>query len=140
GLANSGGPMRVVFGKTQYNHANGSNQVQYVSQVIVGEDVLYQTHLYSDDPDCRALAEESVRLEVVDEADKQLLERTLTVGQVENLVYGEGADRASASVKDRYQRPDQPDQSDVYEGVSLEYLLMDYAGLPGTVGSVTFSG
>lgn len=140
GLANSGGPMRVVFGKTQYNHANGSNQVQYVSQVIVGEDVLYQTHLYADDPDCRALAEESVRLEVVDEAGKQLLERTLTVGEVENLVYGEGADRASASVKDRYQRPDQPDQSDVYEGVSLEYLLMDYAGLPGTVGSVTFSG
>ena len=140
GLANSGGPMRVVFGKTQYNHANGSNQVQYVSQVIVGEDVFYQTHLYADDPDCRALAEESVRLEVVDEAGKQLLERTLTVGEVENLVYGEGADRASASVKDRYQRPDQPDQSDVYEGVSLEYLLMDYAGLPGTVGSVTFSG
>ena len=140
GLANSGGPMRVVFGKTQYNHANGSNQVQYVSQVIVGEDVFYQTHLYADDPDCRALAEESVRLEVVDEAGKQLLERTLTVGQVENLVYGQGADRASASVKDRYQRPDQPDQSDVYEGVSLEYLLMDYAGLPGTVGTVTFSG
>lgn len=140
GLANSGGPMRVVFGKTQYNHANGSNQVQYVSQVIVGEDVLYQTHLYSDDPARAALAEDTLRLEVVDEMGRQLLTRTLTVGEVEGLVYGAEADRAAASVKGRYQRPDQPDQSDVYEGVGLEYLLMDYAGLPGTMGTVTFTG
>ncbi len=50
GLSNNGGPMRVVFGKTQYNHANGSHQVQYLSDVIVGNDVLYNTHKYTSDP------------------------------------------------------------------------------------------
>ncbi|MCQ2553430.1 MAG: hypothetical protein MJ150_03905 [Clostridia bacterium] len=39
GLSNAGGPLRVVFGKTQYNHANGSNQVQLVSEVITGKNV-----------------------------------------------------------------------------------------------------
>lgn len=37
GLGNDGGPLRVIFGKTNYNDANGANQVQFLKEIIVGE-------------------------------------------------------------------------------------------------------
>lgn len=37
GLGNDGGPLRVIFGKTDYNDTNGSNQVQFIKEIIVGE-------------------------------------------------------------------------------------------------------
>lgn len=37
GLGNDGGPLRIIFGKTGYNDTNGSNQVQYIKEIIVGE-------------------------------------------------------------------------------------------------------
>ena len=37
GLGNDGGPLRVIFGKTNYNDTNGSNQVQFVKEIIIGE-------------------------------------------------------------------------------------------------------
>lgn len=36
GLGNDGGPLRVIFGKKNYNDANGSNQVQFFKEVIIG--------------------------------------------------------------------------------------------------------
>ncbi len=36
GLGNDGGPLRVIFGKTGYNDTNGSNQVQFLKEIIVG--------------------------------------------------------------------------------------------------------
>jgi hypothetical protein len=36
GLGNDGGPIRVIFGKTGYNDTNGSNQVQFLKEIIVG--------------------------------------------------------------------------------------------------------
>lgn len=36
GLGNDGGPIRVIFGKTSYNDTNGSNQVQFLKEIIVG--------------------------------------------------------------------------------------------------------
>jgi len=36
GLGNDGGPLRVIFGKTNYNDTNGSNQVQFLKEIIVG--------------------------------------------------------------------------------------------------------
>lgn len=36
GLGNDGGPLRVIFGKTSYNDTNGSNQVQFLKEIIVG--------------------------------------------------------------------------------------------------------
>lgn len=37
GLGNDGGPLRVIFGKTDYNDTNGSNQVQFIKEIIVGK-------------------------------------------------------------------------------------------------------
>jgi hypothetical protein len=36
GLGNDGGPLRVIFGKTNYNDTNGSNQVQFLKEIIIG--------------------------------------------------------------------------------------------------------
>ncbi len=45
GLGNDGGPLRIIFGKTNYNDTNGSNQVQFAKEIIIGEG----TSLLSDE-------------------------------------------------------------------------------------------
>jgi len=139
GLNNSGGPIRVVFGKTQYYHANGSNQVQYLKDVIVGEDVLYNTHKYTDNADQTALAENLLTVSVFSESGQTLMEKHMTVGQIEDVIYGEdvtGNQKKAAHIKDSYEVSG---GVDVYEGVDLNYLFMNILGLPGTNGTVTFS-
>ena len=37
GLGYDGGPLRIIFGKTTYNDTNGSNQVQFAKEIIIGE-------------------------------------------------------------------------------------------------------
>jgi len=138
GLANSGGPFRVVFGKTQYNHANGSNQVQYLSEILVGEDILYNTHKYTDNAGQNALTDSTLKFTVNGTDGKTLIEREFTVGEIEDLIFGEnvtGAQKKAVRVKDHYETGD---GSSIYEGVDLEYLLMNELGLPGTNGSITF--
>ena len=140
GLANSGGPLRVVFGKTQYNHANGSNQVQYLSEVIAGEDRLYNTHQYTDDADRARLAEEELSITVNGSDGGQLLRQAMTVGQLEDLIYGQDvapADKEAAKVKLLYGL--EGGERAVLEGVDLYHLLMDVVAIPGTVGTATFS-
>lgn len=143
GLANNGGPMRVVFGKTQYNHANGSDQVQYLSDVIVGNNVYYNTHKYTDDTAQSELADNKLSIHVNDEDGKTLTDTSMTVGEIEDLIYGgdvQGSTVKAAKVKDSYEVSENGKPvSSVYEGVGLEYLLMDVIGLPGTNGTVTFS-
>jgi DMSO/TMAO reductase YedYZ molybdopterin-dependent catalytic subunit len=143
GLANNGGPMRVVFGKTQYNHANGSNQVQYLSDVVVGNNVYYNTHKYTDNTEQSALSDSKLSIHVYDEDGKTLSDTSMTVGGIEDLIYGEdvqGGTVKSAKVKDTYEITENGEQTcAVFEGVNLEYLLMEVIGLPGTNGTVTFS-
>lgn len=143
GLSNSGGPMRVVFGKTQYNHANGSHQVQYVRDVIVGKDVLYNTHRYTDVPAHRALADNTLAITVNGEDGGMILERTMTVGDIEDILYGEGVSGSTikaARVKDHFQRKtDGGYDSEMYEGIHLSYFLLEVLGLPGTNGTATFT-
>lgn len=43
GLGNDGGPIRIIFGKTNYNDTNGSNQVQFAKEIIIGEGVSIAT-------------------------------------------------------------------------------------------------
>ena len=139
GLNNSGGPIRVVFGKTQYYHANGSNQVQYLKDVVVGEDILYSTHAYTDDAAHKALAQNVLAVTVCSESGQTLLERELTVEDVENVIYGAdvpGNQKKAAHIKDSYEVSG---EVDCYEGVDLNYLLMNILGLPGTNGTITFS-
>lgn len=139
GLSNSGGPFRVVFGKTQYNHANGSNQVQYLSEVIAGRDVLYNTHKYTSDAALNALADDSVTITVNAPDGSVLASGSMTVGEIEDIIFGEdvpGNIRRTARVKNHFESNG---TSDIYEGVDLEYLLMNVLGIPGTNGTVTFS-
>ena len=139
GLSNNGGPMRVVFGKTQYNHANGSNQVQKLSEVIAGDDVLYNTHEYTDNKELAKLADEKLSIVVNNEEGKVLMDEKMTVGEIEDVIYGEdvqGNEKAAAKVKELYSIGG---SSAVYEGIDLEYYLMKVVGIPGTVGTVTFS-
>ena len=139
GLANSGGPFRVVFGKTQYNHPNGSNQVQFLSEVVVGDNVLYNTHKYTDNAAQNALADSTLNVTVNGTDGKALLEQTLTVGEIEDLIYGEnvtGDRKKAARIKNHFEADG---ESDIYEGVDLEYLLMNVVGIPGTNGSITFA-
>ena len=143
GLANNGGPMRVVFGKTQYNHANGSYQVQYLSDVIVGNDVHYNTHNYTDNAGQNGLKDNLLRIKVLDEDGNTLTNTGMTVGEIEDIIYGEdveGGTVKAARVKDSYELlEDGSPVTSVFEGVGLKYFLMDVLGLPGTNGTVTFS-
>jgi len=139
GLSNAGGPLRVVFGKTQYAHPNGSNQVQLASEVIVGEDVLYNTHKYTEDADQKALAENKIKVQVTDANGKELLNGYYTIGEIEDVIYGADVtnqNKKSAKVKDSYELGD---SSSVFEGVDVEYLFMNVIGLPGMNGKATFT-
>lgn len=150
GLSNNGGPIRVVFGKTQYNHANGSNQVQYLKDVIVGEDVLYNTHKYTDVPAHKALVgvpgvqdENGLLVNITDDSGKPIIEKFFSVGEIEDLIYAKSVEpnvKKAALIKDFYQvKKSGSYYSDIYEGVDLEYFLMEVLSLPGTTGTITFS-
>lgn len=140
GLSNSGGPFRVVFGKTTYAHANGSNQVQQLSEIIVGDDVLYNTHKYSDDSAMNKLAEETVKVCVKDSNGKVLFDKDITVGEIEAAIYGEDVkpqDKSNAKVKDSYELSS---EVNVFEGIDAEYFFMNLLKLPGKNGIVTIKG
>lgn len=143
GLSNSGGPIRVVFGKTQYHHANGSNQVQYLKEILVGEDVLYNTHSYSPDPASKQWAEKTLEIKIYSESGQVLREEQLSVAELEGLIYDKnvtGEEKKAAQVKDIYEvKSEEGYALDVYEGVDLNYFFMNHLALPGTNGSVSFS-
>lgn len=140
GLSNNGGPMRVVFGKTQYNHANGSNQVQMVSEIIVGDDVLYNTHLYTDNAALKALADETLTVTINSADGSQLSSSGITVGELEDVIYGEGvAGNVKAAAKAKHVYETGNGTTAVFEGIDLEYFLMNVVSIPGTVGTATFS-
>ena len=143
GLSNSGGPLRVVFGKTQYNHANGSNQVQYLKGVVAGENVLYNTHKYTDVASHNAMTENELSITVTGEDGQPLLKRIVTVGELEDIVYADGVGgdtKKAAQEKGLYEvMSDSGYVTDVYEGIGLQYFLLELLGLPGTNGIITFS-
>ncbi|MCL1831075.1 MAG: hypothetical protein FWG21_06555, partial [Oscillospiraceae bacterium] len=143
GLSNSGGPLRVVFGKTQYNHPNGSNQVQFIRDIIVGNDCLYNTHQHSDNAALQQLGAAELTLTVNGTDGKQLSEKVITVAEIEDLIYGEEVakdQKKAALAKNHYQQIQTSGYvTDIYEGVSLEYLLLNILALPGKNGTVTFT-
>ncbi|MEG1436520.1 MAG: two-component regulator propeller domain-containing protein [Oscillospiraceae bacterium] len=144
GLTNSGGPMRVIFGKQNYHDANGSNQIQYVSEVIVGTtETLYNTHKYTNNESQKALANQGVSIVINNSKGTQYSNATMTVGQIEDLIYGKDVSKnakKASQVKAKYE-VSKGDKAftDIYEGVSLEYLLSEAVKMPGQNGTVTFS-
>lgn len=138
GLGNDGGPLRIVFGKLDYNHTNGSHQLKFAKRVIIGEDVKYATHTYQP---YNAFAQSPLTVTVIADDGSTLKTENLTVQGIEDMVYKvPAAEAQKAQVKDYFFTKVYNDDkiSDLYEGVGLNYLLFEKIGLPGTMGTVTF--
>lgn len=142
GLSNSGGPLHVVFGKTQYSHPNGSNQIQYLDTVVVGEDILYNTHSYTDDSDIYKYKDDKLSIVVENEKGEKIVEKNISVNEIEDLVYGEGVSKHQAKlykVKNHYEtKTNNKIESNIYEGIDLSNFLLEYIKLNGIIGAITF--
>lgn len=147
GLSNDGGPLRIISGKMDYNHPNGSNQAKLLDKVLVGEDKYhYSTHKYHDKEVYQKQAENELNVKVYNGADADapvLKEKTYKVGDIEQLIYGgdlNKAELAEAKVKAFYEVAKKGAfYSDLYEGINLNYFLTDVVEIPGQKGTITFS-
>lgn len=138
GLGNDGGPLRIIFGKKSYEHNNGSEQVQFAKKVIIGENQNYTTHSY---PPYDGIKDALIDIKVIRDGDHILSQQSYSLQEIEAMVYNVSAsERAKAQWKDSYFTKFFNDGkiSDLYEGISLKYLLFDKIGLPGISGIVTF--
>lgn len=142
GLSNDGGPVRVVSGKTAYNHNNGSSQAQKLSGIVVGENTYhYASHKYHSDKVYQDLAGSALKVEINTTAGGATKGKTLnyTVGDLEKIIYGgdlTATQLGEARVKAKY---DLGSGSDVYEGVSIAYFLQNVVEMAGIAGTVTFT-
>ena len=147
GLNNSGGPMRVIFGKRDYFTSNGSNQIQKVEKVVVGEDTYdYSTHKYHSDATYTAMASDSannLQIVVKDADGNQLKQQTFTLGDLEDIIYGADVPKIEAGLaksKAYFELNKNGNKySDLYEGVDLSYFIKNLLEVPGVKGTVTFS-
>lgn len=149
GLSNDGGPLRIISGKTEYSHANGSKQAKLLDKVIVGEDFYYSTHKYNPSKDgvYQDIAENStLNVQVLTGTGEDvtvLKEETYKVGDLEELLYGGSLTKTQledAKIKGFYEiQKGSSFYSDLYEGVNLIYFLENVVELPGYKGTITFS-
>ena len=142
GLSNSGGPVHVIFGKTEYNHPNGSNQVQYLDTVLVGEDILYNTHSYTDNNDIKSLSDETIEIIVNDEKNNIIFDKELTVKEIEDIIYSENVSKDNIKkykIKNHYETLNNESiESDIYEGIDFSNFLLEYIKIPGINGKISF--
>ena len=157
GLGNHGGPMRVIYGKTdglnranpdaQENYAyffnNGSEQLQKVQEIYVGDALRYSTH--KDNPlavyQQMKSAPAALTVEIITEAGGAPQVRTFTLEQLQNIVYGvdkRTRDGDGRQEKGYYFSRTAGDShiQELFEGVNLEYLLFEEIGMPGRLGTV----
>ena len=149
GLSNDGGPLRIISGKMNYSHANGSKQAKLLDKVIVGNDKYYSTHKYNPNLSglYQGIAETStlnVKVIAGSEADGTVLkDQTYKVGDLEELLYGGSLTTTQlkeAKVKGFYEAyKNGIFYSDLYEGLDLKYFLEKVVELPGYKGTITFS-
>jgi len=140
GLSNDGGPVRVISGKTNYKHNNGSSQAQKLSGIVVGtNNYHYASHKYHSDAVYTALADNELAVSISTEGSETSSTKTYTIGQIEDIVY-DGSLTATqlnrAKVKAKYSSGK---YSDLYEGVSLPYFLQEVVELSGSEGTITFT-
>ena len=143
GLQNDGGPLRIISGKLNYNHANGSNQAKLLDKVIVGNnDHHYATHAYHEKSAYTSLADNKLTINVVSDG-KTLKTAEYTVGDIEKLLYsGEltANQMSEAKVKAFYETKNgKKFNNNLYEGMNLSYFLSNVVGLPGSLGTITFA-
>ena len=143
GLGNDGGPMRVISGKMDYNHANGSKQAKLLDKIIVGNDVNYSTHKSNNtDPAYQALANQLLKVSVMGMDGNLIKNVNYTVAQIEDLIYGANVsnqEKQLARVKDFYSvTKGSSAYTDLYEGVNFRYFLENVVQIPGSKGTVDF--
>lgn len=142
GLSNSGGPVHVIFGKTEYNHPNGSNQIQYLDAVLVGDDILYNTHSYTDNEDIKQLSNEYIEIIVNDENNNIIYDEKLTVKNIEDIIYSENVSKDNIKkykIKNHYETiKDNKLDTDIYEGIDFSNFLLEYIKIPGINGKIIF--
>ena len=133
GLGNAGGPLRVIFGKTDYNDTNGSNQVQFIKEIILGEGEAISTgddktgegdSTRKDiDPNAPWTHDQGVYKEYLDQAVLRVTgsdvkePMTFTLRQIENLT--------DLALKDTYSG----DGIHEFEGVPLWDIISKLVGL-----------
>ena len=149
GLGNDGGPVRVIFGKTDnmnrdnpeditnyaYFYNNGSNQLQRAMEIYVGDEVRYSTHYQN--PAYQAMADApALTVEVVQENGSRE-SKSYTLAQLEQLIYG--VDKVTRDNEGRREKAYYQYDKDIdalFEGVNLWWLLSEDIGLPGALGKV----
>lgn len=143
GLGNDGGPLRIISGKTEYYHANGSRQAKLLDKIIVGKEVNYSTHSGNPDTAYKALASNKVAVTVIGMDGSTLKNQSFTVADIENMIYGsdvKNTEKVKAKVKAFYGvKKGDNIYSDLYEGVDLDYLLKEKVEIPGNKGTITFT-
>jgi len=143
GLGNDGGPLRIISGKTEYYHANGSRQAKLLDKIIIGKEINYSTHSGNPNKAYNALASNKVAITVIGMDGNTLKKQDFTVVDIENLIYGidvKNTEKEKAKVKTVYgvKKGDNV-YEDLYEGVNLEYFLKEKVALPGSKGTIVFS-
>ncbi|MFA5523770.1 MAG: S-layer homology domain-containing protein [Tissierellales bacterium] len=143
GLGNDGGPLRIIYGKTEYSHANGSKQAKLLDKIIIGNEVNYSSHTGNPNEVYKALADNKVDIKVIGMDGNTIKEQSFTIAEIEDMIYGSkvsNIEKTKARLKGFYgiQKGDQT-YSDLYEGVSLGYLLTEKIQIPGTKGTVEFT-
>jgi len=143
GLGNDAGPLRIISGKTEYSHANGSRQAKFLDKIIVGNEVNYSTHSGNPDTAYKAIAESKLAVTVIGMDGSTLGSRSFSVADIENMSYGtavSNTERSKAKVKGFYEvaKGDKA-YKDLYEGIDLGYFLKEKVQLPGAKGTVTFA-
>jgi len=149
GLSNDGGPLRIISGKLNYTHANGSKQAKLLDKIIVGEDKYYSTHKYNPNKDgiYQTIADTAeLNIKVISGASDEgtvLKDVTYKVGDLEEILYGGSLTTAQlkeAKIKDFYELyKNSSFFNDLYEGLDLSYFLQNIVELPGYKGTITFS-
>ncbi len=143
GLGNDGGPLRIISGKTEYYHANGSRQAKLLDKIIIGKDINYSTHSGNPNKIYNALAKEKLAIKVIGMDGNILKTQDFTVVDIENMIYGsdvKNVEKIKAEVKSYYGvKKGDNIYKDLYEGVDLDYFLREKVALPGSKGTIIFS-
>ena len=156
GLGNDGGPMRLIYGKTnglnrtnpsaEENYAyffnNGSQQLQRVQEVYVGDGIRFSTHLENPDPSYSSMKDTPDALTVEIITGGTTTTRRFTLAELESILYGPDVSKRDMDGEGRQEKgyyyvlAGGAGYQDLYEGVNLEYLLTEVIGMQGTLGTV----
>ena len=154
GLGNDGGPLKVIFGKTDgmnrsnssalenyaYFFNNGSTQLQRAQEIYVGDETRYSTHSQNPEYSGMADAADALTVEIVSTTGATT-SKTYSLAELENVLYGvskRDMDTQGRQEKGYYPYDDGGGQltEDLFEGVNLWYLLSEDIGMAGYLGAV----